>query len=98
MNQLLRPPTFHKLPDERVLAGRRPHYLTVVHIGQRLDITHIKHHGNEAFVERMLLYLMPGDRRHKLSRKGTRLPLVPLENVFVGLKSHLDEGVLPLTL
>src|ERR1700752_4909410 len=72
----------------RIFSRRRAQQLTMVHIRKRLDISHVKENGNEFLIERMLTHLVPRYRREKLRGKCAFLPLIPVENVFVRLKTH----------
>ena len=69
MGYLFKAPTFHKFADMRVFAGRGAEQLTVIHVRQRFDVTHIEQDRYEFWVNRMIFDVTPGDRIDKLRRQ-----------------------------
>ena len=71
-------PAFHKFADVRVLAGRCAEQLAVIHIRQRLDVTHIEQDRDQLFIDGMIFDLFPGNITDKFGRQDTLLPLIPI--------------------
>src|SRR5256885_14829942 len=88
MSRLFDAPAFHKFADLGVLTRRRAEQLAMIHIGERLDIAHVKEDRDKLLFKRVSSDLMPRDGRDEFGRERTLLALVPLEDVSVRLKIH----------
>ena len=89
MGYLLDTPPLHKFAYMRIFTRRGPQQLAVIHIRERLNVTHVKEYRYQLIVDRVIAYLFPGDGINKLGRQRSLLALEPLEYVPVCLKIHI---------